>query len=155
MLVKSAGGAVISPDGKWVAYTVTETDFKQDAYVTQIWLADAATGTSFQLTRGEKSSSNIDWSPDGRWLAFTSSRVGDKNQLFIISPAGGEAAVLTKSETGVAGYEWSPDSRSIAYTASDPASKAMKDRKEDLGDYDVVRRGPIILISGRSASRSP
>ena len=140
MLVKSAGGAVISPDGKWVAYTVTETDFKQDAYVTQIWLADVATGNTFQLTRGEKSSSNIDWSPDGRWLAFTSSRVGDKNQLFIISPAGGEAAVLTKSETGVGGYRWSADGRTIAYTASDPVSKTMKDRKEYLGDYDVVRR---------------
>ena len=47
LTVKSAGGATISPDGKWVAYTVAETDFKQDAYITQIWLADAATGSSF------------------------------------------------------------------------------------------------------------
>ena len=140
MLVKSAGGAAISPDGKWVAYPVTATDFKQDAYVTQIWLADATTGDSFQLTRGEKSSASPKWSPDGRWLAFTSSRVGDKSQLFLISPAGGEAAVLTKSETGVSGFEWSPDGRSIAYAASDAVSKATKDRKDYLGDYDVVRR---------------
>jgi dipeptidyl aminopeptidase/acylaminoacyl peptidase len=87
LLVKSAGGATISPDGKWVAYTITETDFKQDAYVTQIWLADAVTGSSFQLTRGEKSSSGPDWSPDGKWLAFTTSRIGDKSQLFLIRPA--------------------------------------------------------------------
>jgi dipeptidyl aminopeptidase/acylaminoacyl peptidase len=140
LLVKSAGGATISPDGKWVAYTVTETDFKQDAYVTQIWLADAMTGSLFQLTRGEKSSSSPDWSPDGKWLAFTSSRVGDKSQLFLISPAGGEAIQLTKSETGVSGFEWSPDGKSIAYAASDAVSKAMKDRKEYLGDYEVVRR---------------
>jgi len=140
MLVKSAGGPMISPDGKWVAYTVTETDFKQDAYVTQIWLADVASGKSFQLTRGEKSSSNPKWSPDGKWLGFTSSRVGDKSQLFLISPAGGEAVVLTKSETGVSGFEWSPDGKSIAYAATDAVSKAMKDRKEYLGDYEVVRR---------------
>ena len=53
--IKSIGGAQISPDGTWVAYTVTETDFKQDAFVTHIWLADAATGRTLQLTRGEKS----------------------------------------------------------------------------------------------------
>ena len=140
LLVKSAGGTSISPDGKWVAYTVTETDFKQDAYVTQIWLADAVTGSSIQLTRGEKSSSNPKWSPDGKWLAFASSRVGDKSQLFLISPAGGEAVVLTKSETGVSGFEWSADGKSVAYTSSDAVSKAMKDRKEYLDDYEVVRR---------------
>ena len=44
LLVKSVGGAQISPDGKWVAYTVNETDFRQDAFVTQIWLANTATG---------------------------------------------------------------------------------------------------------------
>ena len=39
--VKQAGGVQISPDGTRVAYTVTETDFKQDAFVTHIWLAEA------------------------------------------------------------------------------------------------------------------
>ncbi|HEY7543755.1 MAG TPA: DPP IV N-terminal domain-containing protein, partial [Blastocatellia bacterium] len=140
LLVKSAGGARISPDGAWVAYTVTETDFKQDAFVTQVWLADVATGKTFQLTRGEKTSSNIDWSPDGRWLSFTSARAGDKNQLFIINPSGGEAQQLTKSETAVGGYEWSPDGKTIAYSTTDAAPKAMKDRKEYLGDYEVVRK---------------
>ena len=139
LLVKSAGGATISPDGKWVAYTVTETDFKQDAYVTQIWLADVASGSLFQLTRGEKSSSGPDWSPDSKWLAFTSSRVGDKSQIFLINPTGGEAIQLTKSETGVSGYDWSPDGKTIAYVAADPASKATKDRKDYFGDYEVVR----------------
>ncbi|MGZ5515999.1 MAG: hypothetical protein ACXWHD_12785, partial [Candidatus Aminicenantales bacterium] len=44
MALKSAGNPQISPDGRRVAYTVTETDFDQDAYVTQIWLADVASG---------------------------------------------------------------------------------------------------------------
>jgi len=140
MALKSVGGARISPDGTRVAYTVTETDMEQDAYVTQIWLADVATGKSIQLTRGKKSSSGPAWSPDGRWLAFTSSRAEDKSQLFVISPDGGEAVQMSKSETGVGGYVWSPDGRTIAFTAADPVSKESKARKDYYDDYDVVRR---------------
>ncbi len=140
MALKSVGGARISPDGTRVAYTVTETDMEQDAYVTQVWLADVASGRTLQLTRGKKSSSGPAWSPDGRWLAFTSSRAEDKSQLFVISPDGGEAVQLTKAETGVGGYAWSADSRTIAFTAADPVSKESKERKEYYGDFDVVRR---------------
>ena len=140
LMVRSASGSQISPDGKWVAYGVTECDFKQDAFVSHIWLADVAKGTSFQLTRGEKSASNPQWSSDGNWLAFASSRVGDKNQLFAIRPEGGEAIQLTKSETAVGGYEWSRDGKRIAFIAADGVPQAMKDRKEHLGDYEVIRK---------------
>jgi len=138
--LKSAGGPQISPDGTKVAYTVGETDLKQDAYVTQVWIADVATGRNFQLTRGEKSSSGPDWSPDGRWIAFTSSRTGDKNQIFVIRPDGGEAVQITKSETGVGGFVWSSDGKMIAYAAADPTAQALKDRKEAFGDFAVIRK---------------
>jgi dipeptidyl aminopeptidase/acylaminoacyl peptidase len=140
LTVKTVGGVQISPDGRWVAYTVTETDFKQDAYVTHLWLANPATGKSFQVTRGEKGVGGAQWSPDGRWLAFTSSRVGDKNQLFAISPDGGEALQLTKAESAVGGFNWSRDGKRIAFTAPDPPPPSAKDRKEHLGDFEVVRR---------------
>ncbi len=140
MALRSAGGPRISPDGRRVAFTITETDFGQDAYVTQIWLADVASGQAIQLTRGKKSSSGPTWSPDGRWIAFTSSRADDKSQIFAISPDGGEAIQLTKAETGVGGFDWSPDGKTIAYTAGDPVSEEAKARKDFYGDYDVVRR---------------
>jgi dipeptidyl aminopeptidase/acylaminoacyl peptidase len=140
LLVKSAGGAQISPDGKWVAYTVSETDFRQDAYVTQIWLANTATGRTFQLTRGDKSSGNPQWSLDSQWLGFTSTRVGDKSQIFAIRPDGGEAQQLTKSEAAVSGFAWSMDGSRIMFAATDPVTQAAKDRKEQMGDFEVVRR---------------
>ncbi|MCA1640587.1 MAG: S9 family peptidase [Acidobacteria bacterium] len=138
--LKTVGGARISPDGRWVAYTVSETNFKSDAFVSQLWLAETSTGRRFQLTRGEKSSGNPRWSPDGAWLAFTSDRAGDKNQIFLISPEGGEAVQLTKHETSVSGYDWSPDGRWIAYAATEPPPGALKDRKEQFADFEVVRR---------------
>ena len=138
--VKTAGGAQISPDGKFVAYTVGETDWKQDAFITQLWLADVATGKTLQLTRGEKSSGNPQWSPDGAWLTFTSNRVGDKNQIFAISPNGGEAMQLTKAENGVGGFTWSRDGKNIAFASTDNDQKAAKDRQDYLGGFEVVRK---------------
>ncbi|HKX32658.1 MAG TPA: prolyl oligopeptidase family serine peptidase, partial [Blastocatellia bacterium] len=140
LTVKSLGGSQISPDGKWVAYTVTETDFKQDSYLTHVWLAQPATGRTYQLTRGEKSCNNAQWSPRGDWLTFTSNRVGDKSQLFAIRPDGGEAVQLTKAENGVNNYAWSKDGRQIAYTAPDADPQEVKARKDHLGDFEVVRR---------------
>jgi len=139
--VGAVGGTQISPDGKWVAYTVNYGDFKQDAFVTQIWLANSDTGKSLQLTRGDKSSTNPRWSPDGQWLAFVSNRVEDKNQIFLIDPTGGEAQQLTKSETAINNFAWSEDGKTIAYTATEPTAQPLKDRKEYYGDYDVVRGG--------------
>jgi len=138
--LKSVGSPMISPDGTKVAYSVTQADFDQDAYNTQIWLADVASGQCLQLTRSKKSSFGPEWSPDGRWLAFISSRAEDKPQIFIINPNAGEAIQLTKSETGVNNYAWSPDGKTIAFTATDPESKESKARKDYYGDYEVVRK---------------
>jgi dipeptidyl aminopeptidase/acylaminoacyl peptidase len=140
LTVKSAGGVQISPDGKWVAYTVTETDFKQDAYVTHLWIVNPASGRSLQLTRGEKGVGGLQWSPDAAWLAFTSNRIGDKNQIFVISPEGGEAVQLTKSESSIASFHWSHDGKRIAFSAADVPASAARDRKEQYGDFEVIRR---------------
>ncbi len=137
--VKTIGGAQISPDGKYVAYTVGETDWKQDAFVTHIWAVNVATGKAVQLTRGDKSCTNPQWSPDGAWLAFTSNRIESKNQIFLIRPDGGESQQLSKSENGVNTFAWSLDGKKIAYSSSDTNEKEAKARKEYLGDFEVVR----------------
>jgi dipeptidyl aminopeptidase/acylaminoacyl peptidase len=138
--VKSAGGAQISPEGSYVAYTVTETDWKQDAYVTHLRIADVKSCRTFQLTRGEKSCNNPHWSPDGQWLAFTSDRVGGRNQIFVIHPDGGEALQLTKTENGVNTFAWSRDGKQLAFTTSDADARTAKERKDHLGDFEVVRK---------------
>ena len=136
--IKPISEAKISPDGAWVAYSMTETDFQKDDFITHIWLVDVATGRNIQLTRGENSCSGQAWSPDGKWLLFLSDRVEGKSQIFAIAPSGGEAVRLTNAETGVSAFKLSPDGTQIAFTAADPVAKAMKDRKEIWDDYKVV-----------------
>lgn len=152
----SVNNPQISPDGKFVAYSVQGTDWKDNAYVSQLWLVNVETGAAFQLTRGKKSAEMARWSPDGQWLAFITERdspppaaeAAEKpeakpetkkttKQIWLISPAGGEAWPLTESKTSIANYRWSLDGKVIAFTAPSPESKAMKERKEKYSDYEV------------------
>ena len=48
--VKLLRGATLSPDARFVAYGVTEADFKQDAFVTRLWLAPTGGAAPFPLT---------------------------------------------------------------------------------------------------------
>jgi dipeptidyl aminopeptidase/acylaminoacyl peptidase len=72
--LKSVSDPQISPDGRFIAYRIRETDWKDNSYVRQIWLVNTQTGATFQLTRGKKSADSASWSPDGRWLAFITER---------------------------------------------------------------------------------
>src|SRR5579863_2690207 len=134
---QSVGGAEISPDGKYVAYSVAQANWDENDFVSQIWIAVTATGERYRLTSGKKSSSGAQWSPDSKHLAFTSDRDG-KRQIYLISPSGGEAAALTAEDNGVGGYGWSPDGAWIAFTSTGPDAKSKKDRKDKYGEYYVV-----------------
>ncbi|MBL8137091.1 MAG: PD40 domain-containing protein, partial [Acidobacteria bacterium] len=134
-LRRTSGAPAISADGRAVAYAVRETNWTDNTYETEIWLADARTaGSGRQVTMAKKSSLQPAFSPDGKWLAFISDRT-DTRQLYRLSLDGGEAEALTTGSEGVTTFAWSPDGTRIAYTMTDPATPAMKERAEQYGDY--------------------
>jgi len=134
--LKRAGSPEISPDGRWVAYTVRETNWDDNSYDQQIWLADVRTGATRQLTNSRKSSQSPAWSPDGSRLAFISDR-SDKRQIYVINPAAGEAEPLTSGDEGVGNFAWSPDGKTIAFTQTEPKSSATKEREKKYGEYQI------------------
>jgi dipeptidyl aminopeptidase/acylaminoacyl peptidase len=166
--LKSVHSPMISPDGRFVAYRLNETDWKNDEFVSQIWLANLASGANFQLTRGKHSPGAAEWSPDGKWLAFVAERESNaieplaeekkeekkdektsddtsggkpaSHQIWLISPEGGEAWQLTKAKTDVGDFEWSKNSRFIAFGANPPETKASRDRKEKYSDFSVFEK---------------
>ena len=106
----------ISPDGKWVAYTVATPDMDANRNVTNIWMVSTTGGAPQQLTQSGHDTSPV-WSPDGKTIAFLSSRSGD-SQVYLLSLEGGEAQRLTKLSTGADIAKWSPDGKTIALTSS-------------------------------------
>ena len=137
--VKRVGSPALSPDGRMVAYTIRETNWDENAYETEIWIADVESGRTYALTHAKKSSQSPAWSPDGARLAFVSERT-DKRQIYAIDPRGGEAEPLTTLEDGVASFAWSPDGRSIAYSATEPKSAEMKERDKKYGEFRIVEQ---------------
>jgi dipeptidyl aminopeptidase/acylaminoacyl peptidase len=126
----------ISPDGDAVLYTMATTDWEDNRYDREIWIARWGQ-EPFQLTRTDgDNSSSARWSPDGRWVAFLADR-GDDSQIWLISPIGGEARSLTSVEDGVSDFEWSPDGSKMAVAISDQQAEHRKKLEEAYGEYAV------------------
>ncbi len=138
----------ISPDGKSVAYQVTEVDFDANKSRTHIWLAATdATTPPRQVTSSGKKDSHPRWSPDGTRLLFESNRSGT-SQLYILDlAAGGEARKVTEISTGASTGIWSPDGSHIAFVSTVhpefsewPFVESDKKNKEK---NDAIEKSPV------------
>lgn len=113
--IRTASSVALSPDGRRLAYVVTQTDSTDNAYYSHIWLADLGIGTPRQQTRGKVRDRNPAWSPDGSMIAFVSNRGGNGPQIYILPADGGEAWALTDMENGADGPVWSPDGDQLLF----------------------------------------
>jgi dipeptidyl aminopeptidase/acylaminoacyl peptidase len=111
-----------SPDGQWVAYSVSTIDVKEDKSSTHVWMVSFDGKRDRQVTSSMESESGARWSPDGTYLSFTSSRPGKAkgSQVWLLDRNGGEAFQLTDVKGRLQGYEWSPDSKRLALVVGDP-----------------------------------
>jgi dipeptidyl aminopeptidase/acylaminoacyl peptidase len=161
----------LSPDGAWVAFTITTADSAKDKSDTDIWMASWDGSQTVRLTSTPEGESSPRWSPDGRYLAFLSGREEGKGaQVWLLDRRGGEAQRITKVKGGVSDISWSPDSKRLVLTIdeetdsiarADTAEKEKKtpkpiviDRygfKRDIAGYLGTRRSHIgvLEIEGR------
>ncbi|HVQ29471.1 MAG TPA: S9 family peptidase, partial [Vicinamibacteria bacterium] len=136
----------VSPDGAWVAYTVTSVDLGADKDDTDVWMASWDGARKVRLTSSPESETRPRFSPDGRYLSFLSSRGGKSEegaQVFLLERAGGEAQRVTEVEGGVSDYAWSPDGRKLVLVAEDPDPE-VKRAAEAKGDKKPKPK-PIVI----------
>jgi dipeptidyl aminopeptidase/acylaminoacyl peptidase len=133
---KSVGDPQVSPDGKWVAYTVGTVDTEKDKRDTDLWMASWDGADQIRLTStAETSESSPRWSPDNKYLAFITSR-GDEAQkkqgaqVWLLNRAGGEAQQLTDIKGGVSDLAWSPDARRLVLVVHEPNPNDDPDKKD-------------------------
>jgi dipeptidyl aminopeptidase/acylaminoacyl peptidase len=112
----------LSPDGVWVAYTVSLPDTVEDQVNSDIWMTSWDGARSLRLTSSKASEDTPRWSPDGRYLTFLSGRedAREVDQVWLLDRSGGEAERITDLPGGVSDYAWAPDSKRLALIVSDP-----------------------------------
>lgn len=120
----------LSPDGKWVAYSLSEVDTAKDKRVSHLWMQSWDGKESIELTHGDEAASVPRWSPDGKYLSFMSSRESKKGgQIWLIDRRGGEGVKLTDIKGDVDEYAWSPDGKKLVMVIGDPENKGKEEPK--------------------------
>jgi len=147
MQMRRLGDTDVSPDGKWLVYSVTDVDLAQNTRTPKLWIQPISTETGGgepKLVDGTlPGDGGAHFSHDGRQLLFLSSR-DDSQQIYIAdfdSATGATSNVRTaiksgpnpktnvRTETNNVGSPaiklpdadnalWSPDGKSIVFTAA-------------------------------------
>ncbi len=139
MKLKRVGDPQVSPDGKWVIFSVVDVDLKANTKTPHIWIVplDAHVGTAAPGRPAEQSSAGSTyaeriliadqdadrprWAPDGKRFAFLSTKEGG-SQVWIADFDGAMGSVsgvhkLTSITTEASGELWSPDGKNILFTS--------------------------------------
>ncbi len=74
----------MSPDGRWVAFTVTTVNEEENQRHSEIWMVATSGGEPVRLTAPGTESSGPRWSPDGSYLFFTSRREGGEGSTWVL-----------------------------------------------------------------------
>jgi dipeptidyl aminopeptidase/acylaminoacyl peptidase len=120
-MMKRVGAPAVSPDGKWVIFSVLESSYETDKEISDLWITDADGGSPpRRITNTRAPEGGVAWSPDSRSIAFSTKREGDEaEQIYILElSSGGEARRLTSLSTGASNPQWRPDGKAILFESS-------------------------------------
>ena len=138
LALQSVSEINVSPDGLFLAYTVTSSDLKKDTTRDVVWMLPTSGGNPIRMTTDEHDSSFPHWSPDGRYLAVLSDRKDETTQVWLFDRRGGDAQQLTEFKQGVDSFAWSPDGKRMLLIANDPSPA-------DLDEEELPNPRPYVV----------
>jgi dipeptidyl aminopeptidase/acylaminoacyl peptidase len=114
VMLERASDPRLSPDERFVAYQLRETDYAANKGINGLWLIDLSRRNAppRRLTAAGTESNTPRWGADGR-LYFLSTRSGSQ-QLWRLDLAGGEAQQVSALPVDVATFRLAPDARRVA-----------------------------------------
>ena len=139
--IQRVSAPVLSPDGEWILYSVSQIDIKEDKSQSHLWMAKWDGSARIQLTYGKEGASSPKFSPDGKYISFTSSRPGPAKgyQVWVMDRRGGEAEQLTAiTDQDIEGYSWSPDSKELLLTLHPKAEPDAEEGKPPVPPKPIV-----------------
>ena len=122
MSLKRVGDPVISPDGRWVAFSAVEVNLAENTRKSHLWVVPLAGGESKKITDDKAGESRPRFTPDGKRLSYLSAKDGG-TQVYVQdfdSTTGaltGEAQKLTSISTEADGQVFSPDGKWLLFTS--------------------------------------
>jgi dipeptidyl aminopeptidase/acylaminoacyl peptidase len=124
--MKRLGATAVSPDGKWLGYSVTTVDLDANTKTSELWIQPIAapngqSSEPHKLEVGQPGDDGLQFSADGKRILFLSSRTGSQ-QIFLADFATDTGVAsnpfqLTHNSVEPDNANWSPDGRFIVFTA--------------------------------------
>lgn len=129
--IPRVSGPAVSPDGEWVAYTVTRYDLAENRGSADLFVIPVAGGEPLRLTDTPASEHGAAWRPDGRWIGYLSAATGS-TQLWEIRPDASERRQVTRVPGGIANFRYAPSGSHVSFTRTVELDPDVPDLYRDL-----------------------